>query len=104
VAAARVSRRERKWVRGKERSSQPRGKPLFLHLSMDEEGPLHDRRCPVPADEDEAATHRDTVLSTVEQKKIRGEKTFLPLAGKQNHGGTTAPHSPLHKPPNHHIA
>jgi hypothetical protein len=48
VAAARVFRREREWVRGKERSSQPWGKPLFLHLSMDEEGTHHDRRCPVP--------------------------------------------------------
>jgi hypothetical protein len=66
VAAARVSMRERKWVRGKEMSSLPRGKPLFLHLSMDEEGPFHDRRCPVPADKDEAATHHDAVLSTVE--------------------------------------
>jgi hypothetical protein len=31
----RKRRREREWLRGKERSSQPRGKPLFLHLSMD---------------------------------------------------------------------
>jgi hypothetical protein len=71
---------------------------------MDEEGALHDRRCPVPVDEGEAATHRDAILSTVEQKEMREEKTFLPLAGKQNHGGTTAPPSPLHIPPDHHVA
>jgi hypothetical protein len=82
--AARVSKRrkEREWVRGKEISSQPRG----THPSPPPHGrggPIHGWRCPVPADEGEVATHRDAVLSTVEQKEMRGEKTFLPLVGKQ---------------------
>jgi hypothetical protein len=53
---------------------------------MDAEGPLHGRRCSVPADEGEVATHRDIVLSTVEQKEMKGEKTVLPLVGEGNHG------------------
>jgi hypothetical protein len=39
----------------------------------------------------------------VEKKQMREEKTFLPLAGKQNHGGTTAPPRPLHIAPDHHL-
>jgi hypothetical protein len=60
---------------------------------MDEKGLLHDRRCPIPADEGKAATQRHVVLSTVEQMEMRGKKTFLPLAGKHNHRVTTAPPS-----------
>jgi hypothetical protein len=41
---------------------------------MDMEGPLHDRRCPVPGDEGEVATHRDAVLSTVKKKEMRERK------------------------------
>jgi hypothetical protein len=94
MAAARVSksRREREWVRGKEISSQPRG----THPSPPLHGrgePLHGRRCPVPVNEGEIAMHCDAVLSTVEEKEMRGENTFLPLAGRQT---MVEPPSPLH--------
>jgi hypothetical protein len=36
--------------------------------------------------------------------KMRWEITILPLAGKENYGGTTALACPLHAPPDHHIA
>jgi hypothetical protein len=54
----------REWVRGKERSSQPRG----THPSppsMDEEGPLHDRRCPVPAGKSRALHGWETGIAVL---------------------------------------
>jgi hypothetical protein len=89
---------------GKVRSSHHGGYPSFSPSPWTRRGALHNRRCPVPVDDGEAATHHDAIPSTVEQKEMREEKTFLPLVGKQNHGGTTAPPSPLHIPPNHHVA
>jgi hypothetical protein len=55
-----------------EREKQPREPILLPPLSMDEEGP------------------------SMTGAALYGEKTPLPLAGKQNHGGTTAPPSLLY--------
>jgi hypothetical protein len=47
-----------------------------------------------PAKEPPPCTARP-VLSTVEQKEMKQEKSILPLVGKRNYGVTTAPPSLL---------
>jgi hypothetical protein len=59
---------------------------------------------PYPATKLRSPRAYDIVLSIVGQHQMRHEKTVLPLAGKQNHGGTTAPPSTLHTLPGHHVA
>jgi hypothetical protein len=78
--AARVSRRGRRRRRKRERKGQGSGRSLFV-LPWPRRGPS----CPVPGVAWRAAT---AVLSTVTGKKMRCEKTILPLAGMQNHGGS----------------
>jgi hypothetical protein len=82
-SAARVSRRgvgERAWDLGMEKVTDAQPGPLSLSLraTMARGGPF----CPVPGDAWRAAT---AVLSTVMRKKMRCEKTILPLVGMRNH-------------------
>jgi hypothetical protein len=81
--AARVSRRgvgERVWKWGREKGTA--AQPGLLSLSV-RSWPRRGPSCPVPGDAWRAAT---AVLSTAARKEMRCKKTFLPLAGMQNHG------------------
>jgi hypothetical protein len=54
-------------------------------------GTLHDQQALYPSAKGAPPRSSRAVLSTVVQQQMERENSILPLARKQNHGGTTAP-------------